>query len=64
MLANLEAQVLNFELLNQFHICNISVLLQILMNAKRSFPASARTATVRTHGEAMSVAVVVTICYT
>jgi hypothetical protein len=38
--------------------------MQILMSARRDFSASARAAVVKTHGEAMSVVVVVTICYT
>lgn len=36
----------------------------MLMNAKRGSSASARTAAVRTHGEATSVAAVVATCYT
>lgn len=37
---------------------------KMLMNAKRGSSASARTAAAITHGEAMSVAVVVATCYT
>lgn len=39
-------------------------VVKTLMNAKRNFTVSARVAAARIHGEAMSAAVVMTICYT
>lgn len=63
---SLPAQMKRLKVANAHRVSRVMeyTVVKMLMNAKRNFSASARAATVRTHGEATSVAVVVTICYT